>query len=184
MTTIAFQDGKVVMRDNKVGTEQECCCIFCRCDDCPENYDFSVTFYGVKNGPLTFTHPYVSLGGNASLALCDDYANATVFNLQLGVDEAVPGGFTTVASVVCVVACGEGSNVPGGEWYISVAVTVKDNNDVEFNATFEGLTARCDENGLAIIDTNDLTQNGCTDGSTGNPATPCPVRAVLSIGIQ
>ena len=26
MTTIAFQDGKVVMRDGKVGTEQACCC--------------------------------------------------------------------------------------------------------------------------------------------------------------
>jgi hypothetical protein len=26
MTLITFQDGKVVMRDDKVGTEQECCC--------------------------------------------------------------------------------------------------------------------------------------------------------------
>lgn len=31
MTLITFQDGKVVMRDGKVGTEQACCCQQCEC---------------------------------------------------------------------------------------------------------------------------------------------------------
>ena len=32
MTHITFQDGRVVMRDGRVGTEQECCCG--GCEDC------------------------------------------------------------------------------------------------------------------------------------------------------
>lgn len=35
MTSITFQDGKVVMRDGLVGTEQECCCGGVGCEDCP-----------------------------------------------------------------------------------------------------------------------------------------------------
>lgn len=36
MTLITFQDGKVVLRDGKVGTEQECCCQGCNCPTvCP-----------------------------------------------------------------------------------------------------------------------------------------------------
>ena len=31
MTLITFQDGKPVLRDGKVGTEQECCCESCSC---------------------------------------------------------------------------------------------------------------------------------------------------------
>jgi hypothetical protein len=44
MTKITIQDGKIVMRDGKVGTEQECCCAQCVCGDRPENLGFSVTF--------------------------------------------------------------------------------------------------------------------------------------------
>jgi hypothetical protein len=37
MTLITLQDGKLVLRDGKVGTEQECCCKKCESDeDCPE----------------------------------------------------------------------------------------------------------------------------------------------------
>jgi len=31
MTKITIQDGKIVMRDGKIGTEQQCCCQGCRC---------------------------------------------------------------------------------------------------------------------------------------------------------
>lgn len=34
MTLITFQDGKVVMRDGKVGTEQGCCCGCATDEDC------------------------------------------------------------------------------------------------------------------------------------------------------
>jgi hypothetical protein len=41
MTLITFQDGKPLMKDGKIGTEQECCCKKCQgpCDEenpCPE----------------------------------------------------------------------------------------------------------------------------------------------------
>lgn len=34
MTLITFQDGKAVMREGQVGTEQECCCRGVGCEDC------------------------------------------------------------------------------------------------------------------------------------------------------
>lgn len=34
MTLVTFQDGRVVMRDGKVGTEQACCCGQCDCTNC------------------------------------------------------------------------------------------------------------------------------------------------------
>jgi hypothetical protein len=88
MTTITAQDGKIVMRDGKVGTEQACCCKQCVCGDCPESLGFSVTFYGTRDGTLTFTHPYTPPGGSASIALCDRVADSTSSLLGLVHDEA------------------------------------------------------------------------------------------------
>ena len=33
MTLVTFQDGSVILRDGKVGTEQECCCVRCVCPE-------------------------------------------------------------------------------------------------------------------------------------------------------
>lgn len=42
MTLITFQDGKAVMREGQVGTEQECCCG--GCGDCIQiDYEWSIT---------------------------------------------------------------------------------------------------------------------------------------------
>lgn len=58
MTLITFQDGKAVMRDGQVGTEQECCCGEASCD-CPLTVQ-----WGGNAAELTFT-----IGGN-SCTLC------------------------------------------------------------------------------------------------------------------
>jgi hypothetical protein len=40
MTLITFQDGTVVFREGKVGTEQACCCQACACPDLCEGITF------------------------------------------------------------------------------------------------------------------------------------------------
>jgi hypothetical protein len=42
MTLITFQDGKVVLRDGKVGTEQACCCQECVCPELCDGITFDV----------------------------------------------------------------------------------------------------------------------------------------------
>jgi hypothetical protein len=42
MTLITFQDGTVVVRDGKVGTEQACCCEDCVCEELCEGLSFDV----------------------------------------------------------------------------------------------------------------------------------------------
>lgn len=44
MTTITFQDGKVVFVGDRVGTEKECCCDNDPCNDCYK-VDYSWTFW-------------------------------------------------------------------------------------------------------------------------------------------
>jgi hypothetical protein len=69
MTLITFQDGKVVMRDGKIGTEQECCCedeagpcVDCdnlAYDECPESFEVTFDTEGAFdpdcNTTLTYT---------------------------------------------------------------------------------------------------------------------------------
>ena len=55
MTLITFSDGKVVMRDGKVGTEQACCCGSCNCS----NLNFNDLLYGDE----LYSWPNVDLGG-------------------------------------------------------------------------------------------------------------------------
>ena len=62
MTLITFDDGKVVMRDNKVGTEQACCCCQSTCgEDCQQTVtvNFSV---GGFDGQLVFVVADEGLG--------------------------------------------------------------------------------------------------------------------------
>ena len=49
MTRITLQDGKIVLRDGKVGTEQACCCDDepCVCPPCSDDFSFSVTWAGL-----------------------------------------------------------------------------------------------------------------------------------------
>ncbi len=69
MTLITFQDGKPVLRDGKVGTEQACCCSKCECGPINCTVTFSVdgveytwnvtgpgneTFYVLPDGYLCF----------------------------------------------------------------------------------------------------------------------------------
>lgn len=180
MTLITFQDGMAVMRDGKVGTEQECCCAKCLCDGCPESLGFSVTFYGTKSGTLTFTHPYTAPSGVQSAVTCDRYFSSTNIAIGLTEDEAIPFGFSNIATVSVAIACGAENAVEDGKWYVLIngTVAINANND-QVPYQFEGLVSVCDQTGLAVIDTDLIDVQQCTDPVTGNPIVPCPIRVVV-----
>ncbi len=183
MTQITFTDGKVVMRDGKVGTEQACCCKQCVCGDCPESLGFSVTFYGTRDGTLTFTHPHAAGGsGSASLALCDRVGDSTSYSFYLVEDEALGVGFLNIASATIAVACGPAVDGDGRSWYVSVngAVAVNAQGD-QVSYAAEGIVTACDNNGLPVIDTDALAFTNCTDQETGLELDPCPIRVTVSI---
>jgi hypothetical protein len=64
MTLITFQDGKPVLRDGKVGTEQACCC----CDNC-------LTFSGIN-----------STGGTNSSGFCASFADQDEIDINAYID--------------------------------------------------------------------------------------------------
>ena len=74
MTSITFQDGKVVMRDGKVGTEQGCCCgcCGCSCPDCNGGVTIELT-YGGETFASTCTDGVYSAGFSCAgmPAYCD-----------------------------------------------------------------------------------------------------------------
>ena len=188
MTKITLQDGKVVLRDGKVGTEQECCCKQCVCGDCPESLGFSVTFYGTRDGTLTFTHPYARTDGGLSLALCERRDETTSYLLNLIHDEQLPLGFQTIASFQASFACGPSVDNTGRNWYVSllgfVLLKTPDGPIAEGDAVScqcDGIIDFCDNNGLPVLDTATLAGVVCQDYATGQPLNPCPIRVAVSI---
>jgi len=70
MTTIAFEDGKPVFRDGKVGTEQACCCdpcVNCECEVC---VSASFVSKGLANGNLFPNQATIELIGNVRPSSC------------------------------------------------------------------------------------------------------------------
>jgi len=184
MTKITLQGGKVVLRDGKVGTEQECCCqqSQCVCGDCPENLGFSVTFYGTRDGTLTFTHPYTPPGGAASIALCDRVEDSTSYALTLVHDEALAIGFLNIASASISFACGPAVDGVGRSWYVNIAGRILVNAAGDQVAySYDSVVDFCESNGLPVIDTNRLTVVQCADEFTNQPLDPCPIRVTVSI---
>jgi len=188
MTKITLQDGRVVMRDGKVGTEQECCCKQCVCGDCPESLGFSVTFYGTRDGTLTFTHPYARTDGGLSLALCERRDETTSYLLNLIHDEQLPLGFQTIGSFQASFACGPSVDNTGRNWYVSllgfVLLKTPDGPIAEGDAVScqcDGIIDFCDNNGLPVLDTATLSGVVCQDYATGQPLNPCPIRVAVSI---
>lgn len=183
MTLITLQNGKVVVRGGQVGTEQECCCLNCLCNACPESLGFSVTFYGTRDGTLTFTHQHVTASGSSSVALCDRSGESTSFYLYMSEDEVIPFGFRNIAQATISVACGPAYEVDARNWYVSVTGKILTNNQgdqVTFN--FASVLDFCEDNGLPVIDTNLLTAlEPCTVEATGVPVDPCPIRVTASI---
>lgn len=182
MTLITFQDGKAVFRNGKVGSEQECCCQQpCLCTDCPDELGFTITFYNTKNGNLTFTHPHTAPGGAQSSVVCDRYPFGTNISLGLTEDEEIPFGFSNVASASVSIACGSENSVDDGKWYVLVNGVIAVDGGTQVVYQYDGLVSVCNANGYAVIDTDLLAVQQCTDQATGNPIGECPVRVTVVI---
>jgi hypothetical protein len=172
----------LLVRDGKLGTEQECCCPSCLCNACPESLGFSVTFYGTRDGTLTFTHPHVSASGIESLALCDRDEDSTSYSLYLLEDEPLGFGFLNIASATIAFACGPAIDGVGRSWYVSVtgAIAVNAQGD-QVTYAYEAILDACDSRGLPIIDTDNMAAVTCINDTTGLALDPCPVRVTASI---
>ena len=182
MTLITLQNGKDVVRGGKVGTEQECCCLNCLCDECPESLGFSVTVYGTRDGTLTFTHPYTPPSGTTSIAVCDRVGDSTSYLLALVHDEALVFGFGNVASAFISFACGPEVDGVGRSWYVNINGRILVNAAGDQVAySYDAVIDFCESNGLPVIDTDELTVSQCQDESTGQPLIPCPIRVTASI---
>jgi hypothetical protein len=188
MTLITLQNGKVVVRGGKVGTEQECCCLNCLCGDCPESLGFSVTFYGTRDGTLTFTHPYARTDGGLSLALCERRDETTSYLLSLIHDEQLPLVFQNIATFEASFACGPSVDNTGRSWYVNlqgyILLKNPDGPIAEGDAVSfycDTVTDFCDNNGLPVLDTDSLPLVMCSDFATGQPLIPCEGRITVDI---
>ena len=91
MTLITFDGGMVVMRDNKVGTEQACCCNVCGAD-CTETITVDVSVAGYST-QIVFD---VSLGfGFYSEAGAEpfDFFNVSAFLAARSWTACLPGNW-------------------------------------------------------------------------------------------
>jgi hypothetical protein len=175
MTLITFQDGKVVFRDGKVGTEEACCCGGEEEEDCGSEYDHCVVNTAANNsGPFVVGCAEFgdeSSSGSRAGNLCrSDF-------MSVGCDPFIPTGWQWAAGYpeafgncrfvfvqsfsTNTVACegGGGCAYTRGSfrvWKLTPAGTLVD------------VTAEAAADGLALI--QDLTQpfSGCTECSEGD----------------
>lgn len=177
MTTITVQDGKIVMRDGKVGTEQACCCPKCRCDlECPEFSGADVSVTGTRVGTVTTTIPNADPDFDRSVApLCDvrpfGGGRQIIWSMEY-IDDYL------VVTVSFNAVCGSEFGLDPGEYFVSVTAqvgTAPDDASIIRSVNYEKIYTDCDGNGLPVIDTADMQQTQCIDGN-GDPLSPCPVR--------
>ena len=179
MTLITFQDGGVVFRDGKVGTEQECCCQQCRCLlECPEFAGVEISVTGTKVGTVNVTIPSadpdfaLSSPPNCQLRPFDG-GRQIIWDINYSI-----GGTDFVLSATFDVACGSEFGLEPGEYFVDVTAsvgTIPDDPGTIRNVAFQDIYTDCDGNGFPLIDTDNMQVNQCIDGD-GNPLNPCPVR--------
>lgn len=177
MTLITFRDGKVLMRDGKVGSEQSCCCNQCRCSlECPEFAGAIVSVTGTRVGTVATTIPNANPDFAASIApVCDlrPFDGGMQIIWQLSYSDT-----HLIAFVGINVVCGNEYGLSPGEYFVTVSATIgtpPDDPGIIRSVGYEKIYTDCDGNGLPLIDTDNMDQTQCVDGN-GNPLAPCPVR--------
>ena len=177
MTLITFDAGKVIMRDGKVGTEQECCCTKCRCDlECPTFSGAEVSVTGTRVGTVTTTIPNADPDFIRSIAPMCDVRPFGGGRQIIWAMEYVDDYLVVVVSFNVV--CGSEYGLDPGEYFVTVAATVgtpPDDPGIIRSVNYEKIYTDCDGNGLPVIDTADMESTFCQDGN-GDTLAPCPVR--------
>ena len=174
---LTVSDGALVVHGDKLGTEQECCCPKCRCDlVCPEFAGAEVSVTGTRVGTVSTTIPNADPGFDLSVApLCDVRPFGGGRQIIWGMEYVED---YLVVQVSFNVVCGWEFGLAPGEYFVSVVALVgtpPDDPSITRTVSYEKLYTDCDANGLPVIDTDNMVQLDCSDGS-GNPLTPCPVR--------
>lgn len=136
MTKITFQDGKVVMRDDKIGTEKECCC---GCAPCPdlESLCISITLTDYSGTVHTADQDDIFwFGGTGAV-----YFSGFDYSVTIACDISVLGGISVTAgwaSMINDCLCTSGSGADSiacssaSNWYLGTASSVIEFDDVGF----------------------------------------------------
>lgn len=166
MTSITFQDGKVVMRDGKVGTEQGCCC-GCSCPECNDGVSIEL-----NDGPSS------SSGCDGCLFTC---VNSPTYHAQQATDDAdnTHGGMT--ASMYCEPDAGSPHGIIWRVTAVSIFANFGMPAEPSFNLfctqTYSG-TVQSDENCLPVAGGVSLTLDSTDDGGACDRVTTPTVTVV------
>lgn len=126
MTLITFQDGGVVFRGGKVGTEQECCCQ--ECAPCPdlEALCISITLTDYDGNVYTADQDDIIWAGGTGTV----YFSGFDYSLTIACDITVLGGISVTAgwaSLIddCICTSGAGDDFiqcsQAEDWYLGTA---------------------------------------------------------------
>ena len=174
---LTVSDGALVVRGDKLGTEQACCCPKCRCDlVCPEFAGAEISVTGTRVGTVNTTIPNADPEFSASVApVCDlrpfDGGRQIIWQLS----------YSDTHLIVFVdvnVVCGYEYGLAPGEYFVTVVSQIggaPDDPSIIRSVGYEKIYTDCDGNGLPVIDTANMDQTQCVDGN-GDPLAPCPVR--------
>jgi hypothetical protein len=207
VTRITLQDGKIVLRDGKVGTEEACCCGACECVECDKLYNVSVTVEGSKLGAVTKTFaiddpafffqcfgavdvdctPNGNVGDRFGFVQyqCSRFGDSTFISVQYQENEIIPFGTQNIFDVIVTWFCGTNWGTEDGEWYLLVVASVEPPNQnpydkVLFDAEKLYQPQDCGPTSpIVAIDTGNMTVNNCNLG--GVAQNPCPVRIRASL---
>lgn len=207
MTSITFQDGKVVLRDGQVGTEQACCCGRCECVECDKLYTVSVTLDGSKLGSVTKTfaiddpasffecfgavdascNPNGNVGDRFGFVqyLCTRSGDSTSIYVQYSESEIIPFGTQNIFDVIVIWFCGTDYGTENGEWYLTVNASVEppDQDPYDQISFFAEKLYQPEEcvatSPIVAIDTDSMTVGSCDLGGVAQD--PCPVRVRASL---
>jgi len=115
VTRITFQDGKIVLRDGQVGTEEACCCgggVCCFAENCNLEWKYGDNPFEDAGGGFLF--------GLASTGFpCSDFADPPDYDccIAYSIGDPCPDpddgfwGVRTFAKFVCDECCADGSAV-------------------------------------------------------------------------
>jgi hypothetical protein len=129
MTLITFQDGTVVFRGEKVGTEQACCCPVCA--PCPdlESLCISITLTDYNGTVYTADEDDIAWAGETGTV----YFSGFDYSVTIACDIAVLGGISVSAgwagligsNLGCICTSGRGDDgipcSPDPQWYAGTA---------------------------------------------------------------
>lgn len=123
MTPITVQDGKVVLRDGKIGTEQECCCSVCA--PCPdlEALCIAITLTGHDGTVYTADQDDIIWAAGAGTVYLSGFDYSVTISCTNDAISVLAGWSGLIGTCICtsgstsaIIPCS-----PAEDWYVSTA---------------------------------------------------------------